>query len=380
MDPTSPLPLLHDSAATACCAGAVPASPRTRNEETGRLPRLWALSGSRRWLQFLLGLAALAVVPTVLEFVPSEYLLAEARRNLWFVAREMWGVLPYLILGVGVSAWAQTANVSERIRGVFARRERYAIAAAAMVGAAVPLCACSVVPLITALFATGIPLGPVMAFWISSPLMSPSMFLLTAGTLGILYAVALLVAAITMGAAAGYAVSFLTARGLLRHPLRTSIQPSASSCATSVPQGCCGPATLKGGKPFWAATQRPALFLGKWLLVAYFLEALIVHYVPPAWIVALLGEGKSFAIPLATAVGIPLYVSGVAALPMVQGLLSSGMAPGAALAFLIAGPVTTVPAMVAVWGLVRWPTFVIYLLAGVIGSLAAGYIFQALAG
>ena len=97
MEPTSPLPLLHDSAATACCAGAVPASPRTRNEETGRLPRLWALSGSRRWLQFLLGLAALAVVPTVLEFVPSQYLLAEAGRNLWFVAREMWGVLPYLV-------------------------------------------------------------------------------------------------------------------------------------------------------------------------------------------------------------------------------------------------------------------------------------------
>ena len=134
------------------------------------------------------------------------------------------------------------------------------------------------------------------------------------------------------------------------------------------------------GQHFLAETQRAALFFGKWLAVAFFLEALIVHYVNPAWIVALFGAGQSFAIPLATAVGIPLYVSGVAAMPMVQGLLSSGMAPGAALAFLIAGPVTTVPAMVAVWALVRWPTFVIYLLAGVIGSLAAGYIFQALAG
>ncbi len=95
------------------------------------------------------------------------------------------------------------------------------------------------------------------------------------------------------------------------------------------------------------------LFLGKWLSLAFLVEALIVHYLDPAWIAAALGGDQPFAIPLATAIGIPLYTSGVAAIPITEGLLASGMSPGAALAFLIAGPVTTVPAMLAVWALVK---------------------------
>ena len=81
--------------------------------------------------------------------------------------------------------------------------------------------------------------------------------------------------------------------------------------------------------------------------------------------------------PLATLVGIPVYTSGVGAIPIVKGLLSSGMSPGAALAFLVAGPVTTIPAMTAVFALVKRQTFAIYLCVGIGGALIAGYVFQA---
>ena len=64
---------------------------------------------------------------------------------------------------------------------------------------------------------------------------------------------------------------------------------------------------------------------------------------------SLLGKDRFFSIPLATAIGIPVYTSGVGAIPIVEGLLKSGMSHGAALAFLVAGPVTTIPAMTAVF-------------------------------
>lgn len=102
----------------------------------------------------------------------------------------------------------------------------------------------------------------------------------------------------------------------------------------------------------------------------------MTHYLDPAWIQALLGGRSPWSIPLATAVGIPLYVSGVASIPIVSGLLAGGMSPGAAMAFLISGPVTTVCAMAAVWALVRGRAFALYLGASVAGSLAAGYVFQ----
>jgi len=123
-----------------------------------------------------------------------------------------------------------------------------------------------------------------------------------------------------------------------------------------------------------------SLFLGKWLLIAFILESLIVHYLDSSWITALLGRDHPFSIPLATAIGIPVYTSGEGAIPIVQGLLKSGMSRGAALAFLVSGPVTTIPAMTAVFALVKRQTFYIYLGVGILGSLIAGFLFQLLAG
>ena len=83
------------------------------------------------------------------------------------------------------------------------------------------------------------------------------------------------------------------------------------------------------------------------------MEALITRYVPQAAIAGILGEGNVIAVPMAALIGIPLYLSNFTALPIVSGLLAQGMQPGAAIAFLLAGPVTTIPAMTAVYGVVQ---------------------------
>ncbi len=63
---------------------------------------------------------------------------------------------------------------------------------------------------------------------------------------------------------------------------------------------------------------------------------------------ALLGKTSDLAVPLATLVGIPLYTTNLSALGIIQDLLQQGMDGGAALAFLIGGAVTAIPAMSAV--------------------------------
>jgi uncharacterized membrane protein YraQ (UPF0718 family) len=62
------------------------------------------------------------------------------------------------------------------------------------------------------------------------------------------------------------------------------------------------------------------------------------------------------------------------ALPIVAGLLAQGMQPGAAIAFLIAGPVTTIPAMTAVWGVVQRRVFVLYLSLSLLGAILLGFV------
>jgi uncharacterized protein len=113
-------------------------------------------------------------------------------------------------------------------------------------------------------------------------------------------------------------------------------------------------------------------FLGRWLLLAFLVEALILFYVPQETIAGVLGGRSASAVPLAALVGLPLYMNELGALPIVSGLLESGMQPGAAIAFLIAGPVTTIPAMAAVWGVVRPRVFALYVGVGLVGAVLLG--------
>ena len=61
-----------------------------------------------------------------------------------------------------------------------------------------------------------------------------------------------------------------------------------------------------------------------------------------------------------------------AALPLVEGLVNQGMAPGAGMAFLLAGGATSIPAMIAVFALARRPVFLAYLGFAFVGSVTAG--------
>jgi len=115
-------------------------------------------------------------------------------------------------------------------------------------------------------------------------------------------------------------------------------------------------------------------------VLAFVLEAVMLRYVPQATIAGVVGEGSAFAVVLAALVGIPLYLNNVSALPIVSGLLAQGMQPGAAIAFLIAGPVTTVPAMSAVWGVVRPPVFALYVAVALVGAVVLGALTNVLLG
>ena len=87
------------------------------------------------------------------------------------------------------------------------------------------------------------------------------------------------------------------------------------------------------------------LFVGKFMAIAFALEAVIKFYVPESWIRAALGAENALAVPIAVLVGVPFYTTNAQALGLVGGLLGQGMSGGAALAFLIGGATTTLPAM-----------------------------------
>ena len=136
---------------------------------------------------------------------------------------------------------------------------------------------------------------------------------------------------------------------------------------------------------FWREAERRAVFrevsldtlrlMLIWLSVAFVAEYFLKLYLPEAWIVSLVGRESDWAVPLAATVGTPIYLDGYAALPLIRGLIESGMRPDAAMAFLIAGGITSAWAAIPVFALVRLPVFAVYLALAVVSSMLAGWAF-----
>ena len=81
--------------------------------------------------------------------------------------------------------------------------------------------------------------------------------------------------------------------------------------------------------------------------MAFAIESLMIAFIPPEMIAEWLGSGAWWTIP-AVVVGIPAYLNGFAAIPLMAGMIDLGMNEGAALTFMIAGGVTRIPVAMAV--------------------------------
>ena len=291
----------------------------------------------------------------------------------------------FIIFAVLAVAYLKATGAENLLARAFEGREMRMIVLAALMGGLSPFCSCEVIPFIAAMLAVGAPLSAVMAFWLSSPLMDPAMFLITSGELGLSFAVAKTLAAVGLGLFGGFTVKALAGSVLFADPLKKApakscgCSSSASSCSTDKPFS--GAVVWK----FWPDPERRAafrttaweniLFLGKWLLLAYLIEALMIRYIPADLIAQLLGGSGLKPVVLGALVGAPAYLNGYAAVPLVAGLLEQGMSPGAAMSFVLAGGVSCIPAAVAVWALVKPRVFGAYLGFAVIGSIVAGLLW-----
>jgi uncharacterized membrane protein YraQ (UPF0718 family) len=335
----------------------------TRSEELRRLPRpcIDAL--------ILGGLLMSLFVETVIE-------------TAIFVAENLLFVAPIVLFAILLSSAIRASGADGLITRAFEGRTMAMIAAASALGAITPVCGIGVLPIIAGLLAGGVPLAPIMAFWLSSPITDPAMLTVTAGLLGMPFAIGKTAIAFGIGLFGGFATLLVTARGGFALAVRADASANGGSGGDAA---CCGP--LEVMWPFWRDTARRRQFLVearatawlmlKWLTIAFALEGLLRSYLPPRLIVDFVGGDTAWAIPLAVTIGAPIYLDGYASLPLVRGLLELGMAPGAAMAFLVAGGITSLYASVAVWALVSRSVFVWYVTLAVLGSAIGGWAYGA---
>lgn len=321
-------------------------------------------------------IASIAVL-AVVAFADS----AQLWPTITFAANALLHTAPFIAFAVCAVAYLKATGAENLLAKAFEGNPARMIVMAALLGGLSPFCSCEVIPFIAALLAVGAPLGAVMAFWLASPLMDPAMFAITTGAIGLEFAVAKTIAAIALGIFGGFGTLLLSGTSVFTNPLRE--KPSVG--------GCCGVKQPFSAQPvwrFWAERNRSdifrstaldnAIFLLKWLTLAYVIEAVMVHYMPADLIASVLGDGGIGTVILGALVGMPAYLNGYAAAPLVAELMDQGMAAGAAMSFMLAGGVSCIPAAIAVWALVKPRVFAAYLSFALAGSIIAGMAWQIL--
>ncbi|MCI2400803.1 permease [Aliiroseovarius subalbicans] len=341
-------------------------------DTTQTAPKSWKID--KAWVAILL-------IPVIVAIFDA----AEVWPMLTFAAGAIGHTGIFIIFAVLAVAYMKATGAENLLAKAFEGRETHMIFMAALMGGISPFCSCEVIPFIAALLAVGAPLSAVMAFWLASPLMDPAMFLITAGTLGYPFAIAKTLAAVSLGLFGGFMVKTFAKSVIFADPLKNA--PVKSCCSSS-----CGDDKPFAGQTvwkFWPHEDRRVtfretvvenvLFLGKWLLLAYMIEALMLRYIPADLVAQVLGGQGIGPILLGALVGMPAYLNGYAAVPMVDALLGQGMSNGAAMSFVLAGGVSCIPAAIAVWALVKPRVFAAYLGLALVGAIIAGFTWNLVA-
>ena len=294
-----------------------------------------------------------------------------------FTLENLLLISPVILIGVGLTAGITASGSMGLIASAFRGHDLRMIALASLIGAVTPVCGISVLPLVAGLLIARVPLAPIMAFWLSSPITSPNMLAITAGTLGWDFALIKTLAAFGIGMFGGLATWALTAAGGLGAPTKdggTLARIAGTACSG-------GLSTIRWD--FWKEAVRRTAFLDvayrtarlmlPWLSLAFAAEFFIKLYLPEDLVISWVGRDNAWAVPLAAVVGAPIYLDGNAALPLIRGLIEAGMRPDAAMAFLIAGGITSAWAAIPVFALVRLPVFALYIGLAVASSILAGW-------
>jgi len=284
-------------------------------------------------------------------------------------------------------------------------------------GALTPFCSCSTIPITAGLLKGGVPFGPTMAFLFSSPVLNPIIIALLLSLLGfkvtVVYIVVTFFGSIAMGA-------LLSKLGMEKQvkPLMNieasccttgsnsdittlKSQPAANACCSSgstqpltlitlptIESSCCTPnleADVSPRAPFKEKLKSASLsavdtFKGVfwYLLLGAGIGAFIYGFFPQDLVVRLAGPGNPWSIPIAAAVGVPMYIRAETVIPIAAALVGKGMGVGTVLALVISGAGASIPEIIILSSMFKKKLIIAFALNVFVIAVAAGYLVDIL--
>ncbi len=288
-------------------------------------------------------------------------------------------ILLLLVLMVYVTGWLRAGMHVERVRDYLTGKGRgtgYFLGAG--FGAITPFCSCSSIPLFLGFTTARIPLGITMSFLLTSPLINEIAVVLLWGLLGWKFTVIYVVVGLAAGIIGGIIMDALRAERWLQ-PFLLEAMRDSSAQAAAIRSGERPEMGLVERHAFaWSETSSIFRKVWLWVIIGVGLGATLHGFVPQEWFMENLGAGQWWSVPLAVAVGIPLYTNVTGIVPIMESLLLKGLPVGTTLAFCMSTVAASLPEMLMLKQVMRWKLLALFLGMLLVMFTLVGWLFNAL--
>ncbi|MGB2987872.1 MAG: SO_0444 family Cu/Zn efflux transporter [Phycisphaerae bacterium] len=284
----------------------------------------------------------------------------------WMVFGQM---APYLLLGFLVAGVLSVCVSPAWVERHLGGRGLGPVLKASLFGVPLPLCSCGVIPVSASIYRHGASRAATTSFLLSTPQTGVDSIAVTYALLGPVFAVFRPVAALVTGFIGGGLVQLFDNSGKTNETVESEPQTCTDSCCTEHHGESTYLRILRYGFVTLPRDIGLALLLG--IVVAGAMAALV----PQDSLNAYIGGGL-LSILLLMAAGVPIYVCATASVPIAVGFMHMGASPGAALAFLIAGPATNAATFTTIWKVLGQRTAILYLVTVAASAVACGLLLD----
>jgi uncharacterized protein len=333
-----------------------------------RNPRAFLAMAAVGWLALYLALAPMAHALVSALPVARESRLGGALEFFFYDAPK---VLFLLVAVVFVMGMVNSHFTPERTRAILAgRTEGAANVMAASLGIVTPFCSCSAVPLFIGFVQAGVPLGVTFSFLISAPMVNEVALALLLGLFGWKIALLYMGLGLTVAIVAGWVIGRLGMERHLEDWVREMPRVRAIAGGGAVALG----ARIDAG---FASVRDIVGRVWPYVLAGIAIGAAIHGWVPEDFLASIMGKDAWWSVPLAVAVGVPMYSNAAGMIPVVQALLAKGAALGTVLAFMMSVIALSVPEIVILRKVLKPRLIATFVCVVAAGILAVGYVFNA---
>lgn len=244
-----------------------------------------------------------------------------------------------------------------------------ALLLAALFGAVTPFCSCSSIPLFIGFVAAGVPLSVTLTFLIASPLVNEVAVILLGQTFGWGLTTAYVVSGLALAVVLGALFS------------RLDLDDQVADFVRDTPTARLH---VAGHRPslrdrVTAAREETAQIVGrvwKWVLVGVAVGAVIHGWVPAEFLADYAGPDNPLAVPIVTALGVPLYANAAGVVPIAEALAAKGMATGTVLSFMMATVALSLPEFVLLKQVLKPRLLALFFGSVALGIMAIGIGFN----